>query len=125
MMVVFTAFLGMIISILGSLNERRREMAILRAIGARPFQVFALFVAEAAVLAVLGVALGTGILYLVVIFTWPMIEQVSGLYLVLSWPGLQEIIYLAIILAGGLLAGIIPAIRAYKMSLSDGLTIRV
>lgn len=125
MMVVFTAFFGMVISILGSLNERRREMAILRAIGARPFQVFALFVVEAAVLAILGVALGTGVLYLGVIFTWPMIEQATGLFLVLSWPGLQEIIYLAIILVGGLLAGIIPAVRAYKMSLSDGLTIRV
>ena len=125
MMVVFTAFFGMVISILGSLNERRREMAILRAIGARPLQVFSLFVTEAAVLAILGVVLGTGILYLVVIFTWPIIEQETGLFLVLSWPGLQEIIYLAIILAGGLLAGIIPAVRAYKMSLSDGLTIRI
>ncbi len=124
MMVVFTAFFGMVISILGSLNERRREMAILRAIGARPLQVFILFVAEAAVLAFLGILLGMGILYLIIFITWPMIEQASGLYLELSWPGSQEIVYILIIMAGGIVAGAIPAIRAYKMSLSDGLRIR-
>jgi putative ABC transport system permease protein len=42
-MVVFTAILGMTITILASLNERRREMAILRSIGAKPIQVFILF----------------------------------------------------------------------------------
>ncbi len=84
-----------------------------------------LIVAGGAVLAILGVMLGTGFLYLLLILTWPMIEQASGLYLVLSWPGEREVAYLAIILAGGLVAGIIPAIRAYKMSLLDGLTIRV
>ncbi|MCP4184627.1 MAG: FtsX-like permease family protein [Hyphomicrobiales bacterium] len=124
MMVVFTAFLGMIISILGSLNERRREMAILRAIGARPLQVFILFVAEAAVLALVGILLGMGLLYLIIFITWPMIEQASGLYLELSWPRSQEIVYILIIMAGGIVAGAIPAIRAYKMSLSDGLTIK-
>lgn len=125
MMVVFTAFFGMVISILGSLNERRREMAILRAIGARPLQVFSLYVVEAAVLAVLGVLLGTGVLYLVMMFAWPVIEQATGILLPLSWPGSREIIYLLIILAAGVIAGVIPAIRAYRMSLSDGLTIRV
>jgi len=125
LMVVFTAFFGMVISILGSLNERRREMAILRAIGARPFQVFILFVVEATVLAVVGIALGTGILYVIVLVTWPILEQATGLYLGLSWPGTQEIIYLLIILASGIIAGIIPAIRAYSLSLSDGLSIRL
>src|SRR5690606_33248942 len=53
-MVVLTAVLGMMTTMLATLNERRREMAILRAIGARPLHVFGLLVSEAAVLAVAG-----------------------------------------------------------------------
>lgn len=124
-MVVFTAFLGMIISILGTLNERRREMAILRAIGARPLQIFSLFVAEAAALAICGVGVGVAILYALLALTWTWIEKVSGLYLQFSSPGQQEYIYLLIIVFGGILAGGIPALRAYRLSVSDGLTVRI
>ncbi|MFK5981210.1 MAG: FtsX-like permease family protein [Rhizobiaceae bacterium] len=123
-MVVFTAFLGMIISILGTLNERRREMAILRAIGARPLQIFSLFVAEAAALAICGVVVGVAALYALLGLTWAWIEKTTGLYLQFEAPGQQEMVYLLIIVFGGILAGIIPAFRAYRMSVSDGLTVR-
>ncbi|MBL4600370.1 MAG: ABC transporter permease [Rhizobiaceae bacterium] len=123
-MVIFTAFLGMIISILGTLNERRREMAILRAIGARPVQIFGLFVAESAALAICGVVTGIALLYGLLAVTWASIEKATGLYLQFSAPGQQEYIYLLIIIIGGIVAGSIPALRAYKMSVSDGLTVR-
>ena len=56
--VVLAGLLGMLTAILTSLNERRREMAILRSVGARPGHVATLLVAEAAMLALAGVALG-------------------------------------------------------------------
>ena len=57
-MVVFTALLGMVISVLGSLNERRREMAILRSVGARPKHVFGLLLVEAVTLVFCGILSG-------------------------------------------------------------------
>lgn len=123
-MVVMTAFFGMIISILGTLNERRREMAILRAIGARPLQIFTLFVVEAALLAICGVLVGVTTLYALLAMSWEWIENASGLYLQFTSPSQQEIIYLIIIILGGILVGIIPAFRAYYMSMSDGLAIK-
>ena len=41
-MVVATALLGMVTMILTTLNERRREMAILRSVGARPRTILGL-----------------------------------------------------------------------------------
>ena len=58
-MVVATALLGMVTMILTTLNERRREMAILRSVGARPRTVLGLLMAEAGVLTLVGVGWGS------------------------------------------------------------------
>jgi len=123
-MVVFTAILGMIISILASLNERRREMAILRAIGAKPIQVFTLFTAEATTIAFLGVVIGFFGLYSILFLIQPFVESLTGLYINITLPERNEIILMVTIVAASILAGIIPALRAYRTSLSDGLMIR-
>ena len=62
-MVVLTALLGMVTMILTTLNERRREMAILRSVGATPVTILSLLATEAGVLTFLGTALGTALLY--------------------------------------------------------------
>ncbi len=62
-MVVATALLGMVTMMLTTLNERRREMAILRSVGARPRTILGLLMAEAGVLTVAGVLLGIVLLY--------------------------------------------------------------
>ena len=123
-LVVLTAILGMIISILASLNERRREMAILRAIGAKPIQIFTLFTAEATTIAFLGVVIGFFGLYSTLFIIQPFIENLTGLYLDITLPKWNEIILMVTIMGAAVLAGIIPALRAYRTSLSDGLMIR-
>ena len=123
-MVVFTAILGMIITILASLNERRREMAILRSIGAKPIQVFLLFSAEATTIAFLGVLIGFCALYAILFFIQPYIENLTGLYLEITAPEWNEILLMITIVGAAILASVVPALRAYKTSLSDGLMIR-
>ena len=56
--VVVSGLLGMLTMLLASLNERRREMAILRSVGARPAHIFGLFVFEATVLTAIGALTG-------------------------------------------------------------------
>ena len=123
-MVVFTAILGMVISILSSLNERRREMAILRAVGAKPIHVFALLTVEATTIATLGALIGFFCLYGCLFLLKPLIENLTGLYIEIVVPDWNEIALLFTIVIAGFLASILPAIRAYKKSLSDGLMIR-
>ena len=62
-LVVVVGLAGMLVALLTSLSERRREMAILRSVGARPAHVFALILGEAAFLTVLGIVLGAIALY--------------------------------------------------------------
>jgi putative ABC transport system permease protein len=123
--VVFAGMLGMLIAILTSLNERRREMAILRSVGARPRDIFVLLVAEAGALAFLGVLLGVVLTYAVLTLALPILERSFGLFIPMLGLSSTDLLLLSAVVLFGLLMGMAPAWRAYRNSLADGLTITV
>ncbi|ENM5902391.1 ABC transporter permease [Vibrio mimicus] len=123
--VVIAGLLGMLSSLLTSLQERRREMSILRAMGARPHHVFALLVSEASVLTLLGIALGVSMLYLLLAMAAPMIASQYGIQIALTGLTPYEWQLLGCVQLAGMVIGFIPALRAYRQSLSDGMTIRL
>ncbi|OED48130.1 peptide ABC transporter permease [Endozoicomonas sp. (ex Bugula neritina AB1)] len=124
-LVVIAGMLGMLTTILTSLNERRREMAILRSVGARPSHIFGLMMTESLIYAVAGTALGFVMLYGLLFAIQPLALRYTGLHIAVGAPGLFEIILAGIVLFSALVLGAIPAWRAYQNSLSDGLTVRV
>ncbi|APU32009.1 ABC transporter permease [Pseudomonas chengduensis] len=123
--VVLTGLIGMLTAILTSLNERRREMAILRSVGARPWHIASLLVLEAFTLALAGVAFGVALLYLGIAGSQGFVQANYGLYLALSAPSSYEWKLLGGILAAAVAMGSVPAWRAYRQSLADGLSIRL
>jgi putative ABC transport system permease protein len=114
----------MVTMILTTLNERRREMAILRSVGARPRTVLGLLTAEAGVLVVAGIALGVVLLYAALLLLQPYVDTVYGLHLPIDPPNRAELATLGAIAVAGCLAGLLPALRAYRLSLADGMTVR-
>jgi putative ABC transport system permease protein len=123
-MVVLTALIGMVTMILTTLNERRREMAILRSVGARPATILGMLVAESAALTVTGVLAGTALLYAALFALRPWIDSTYGLHLSINPLKLSEMLTLGGIVMAGVAAGLLPALRAYRLSLADGMTIR-
>ncbi|EGV1829424.1 ABC transporter permease [Vibrio parahaemolyticus] len=123
--VVIAGLLGMLSSLLTSLQERRREMAILRAMGARPRHVFSLLISEASLLTAAGIVTGVLGLYAILALLQPLIQQHYGINLTLSTLSAYEWILLSFVQCAGIVIGFIPAFRAYRQSLSDGMTIRI
>lgn len=123
--VVLAGLLGMLTAILTSLNERRREMAILRSVGARPRHIFTLLVSEAGLLATSGVVTGVALTYGLLAVARPLLEQRFGIFVEIAVTlrsGDTRVSCIAL----ALLMGLAPAWRAsYRNSLSDSLTIRV
>ena len=123
-MVILVGLTGMMTAILTSLNERRREIAILRSVGARPVDIFSLLMTESMVLVVAGIVWGVCILHLLIFLFAPMLQQSWGVVIkagMLSgkeWYMILNIIGLAIVI------GIVPGYRAYRYSLNDGLSVR-
>ncbi|NGN96131.1 ABC transporter permease [Grimontia sp. S25] len=123
--VVVAGLMGMLSSLLTSLNERRREMAILRGMGARPAHIFFLLVSEALFLTLLGIITGVTALLIMINLAAPFVLSQYGLQLSAAFLSPHEWTLIGIVLVAGFLVGMFPALRAYRQSLSDGMTIRI
>ncbi|OZG75497.1 peptide ABC transporter permease [Hahella sp. CCB-MM4] len=123
--VVVTGLLGMLTVIWSGLNERRREMAILRSVGARPYQIMGLLMVESGLLVSLGAGLGVVLLLLVLLVARPLILSVTGIQIGLDFLTLEDLYILLVIFLAGCLMGLVPAAKAYRLSVADGMTVRV
>jgi putative ABC transport system permease protein len=123
--VVSIGLCGMLLALMTSLNERRREMAILRSVGARPFHVFALIAGESVMLTVAGVITGIVSLYGILWVGRPLILSRFGLLIGLGGFSSYELILIFVVCLAGFFIGTIPAYRIYRYSLADGMTIRI
>ena len=115
---------GMLVALYSSLEARRREMAIFRAIGAGPRTIVALLVLESTLLSLLGCVIGVVLVYTGLLLGQQPLEQRFGLHLAIRPLGSTEWLYLAVVLLSGVIIGFVPAIKAYRTSLVDGLSPR-
>jgi putative ABC transport system permease protein len=124
-LVVVVGLSGMLVSLLTSLGERRREMAVLRSLGASPAQIFSLLLGEAAFLTATGILAGVVLLYAGLLAGQPWLESRLGLHIGVSWPSVAEWELVSVVGAAGLLIGLLPAWRSYRHSLADGMIVRI
>jgi len=124
-LVVIAGLAGMLTALLTSLNERRREMAVLRAVGAHNRDVFSLLVLESALLTAAGAALGVFLVNGLLFLFGGQIEARFGAPIAISGPSAYDLAIVGIVTGVGALLGFIPGWLAYRRSLSDGLTVRI
>jgi putative ABC transport system permease protein len=124
-MVVAVGLSGLVAVVLAGLGERRRELAILRSVGAHPRDVFLLLVAEGLFITVLGALTGVALLTLLTVLMGPLAQARFGLTIEAGWISVDELLLLSAVVGVGLIASLVPGYRAYKLSLADGLTPRL
>ncbi len=123
--VLLVGLLGMLVALYSTLQERRREMAILRSLGAGPGRIAALLVLESGLLALVGAVVGVALVYGLLVVGQGIAETHFGVYIPITAPKQLEWLYLGGVVVAGVLVGLIPAWRAYRNTLQDGLTIRL
>lgn len=123
-LVAAVSLLSLVAVVLAGLNERRRELAVLRAVGASPRQLMLLLTVEGAWVTIGGVVLGALAAAVAVQAAGPWVQTAFGIQLQWQAPGASEGGLMAAVLAAGMLASVIPAWRAYRWSLADGLSPR-
>ncbi len=123
-MVVVTALAGMMATLFSGLSARRREMAILRAMGASPRVIFGLLVFEAALISAVGAIFGTCLLYAGLVALQPILDTSLGIWIPISGLGLRDVTVIGTVIAAGAIVSVLPAWRAYRMSLADGMVVR-
>ena len=120
--VIAVVLIGMLTVLWSGLEERRHEMAVLRAVGARPRHVFLLIMGEAFLLTLGGVVMGAILAAVTLSLLESILVQHYGLSLSSAFSGTTIIPLLSGMLVAGLVAGLLPAVRCYQRSLSDGLS---
>jgi putative ABC transport system permease protein len=123
--VVAVGLIGMLIALYSSLEARRREMAILRAVGAGAPRIVTLLVLESGLLGLAGALGGVALVYALLAALKGFVESNFGLHLPIAPPTTTAWFYVAAVVVASFLIGVIPAIKAYRNSLADGLTVRI
>jgi len=123
--VIFTTLIGMTAIIFSSLNERRREMAIWRAMGASPKVVIGLLMLEALIISVMSIIVSTVMLFLTLYILQPWIDNTYGILVNIEMLAVKDIYIFMLFIIAASLVSLIPAIRAYWFSINDGMTIKI
>ena len=122
---LLACFSGMLTTLLSTLNERRREMAVLRATGAHPYQIVLLLVIESFFILLVGCLAGILLLYLIVWGIHPFLLEEYGVQVTMAPPDREQWRLIAIIISLGIVISLIPSFIAYRRSLQDGLAIKI
>ena len=123
-LVAVVSVAGLVAVILAGLDQRRRELAILRAVGAGPRTVAALLAIEGGLVTLAGIVLGVVLTAIALAVAGPAVLSHYGVVLRPLIVGAAEAQWLALLAAGGLLASAVPGWRAYRIALADGLQAR-
>jgi putative ABC transport system permease protein len=123
-LVALVSLAGLVAVVLAGLNERRRELAVLRAVGAGPRHVLALLALEGMLVTLAGALLGAAATAAAVVAAGPWLQQQFGIGLQAAAPAAGQWLLFAAVLVAGMLASLVPGWRAYRLSLADGLSPR-
>ncbi len=124
-LVMIVGLISMLIALMTSLNERRREMLILRALGASLKHVLGLILLETFIMSFLAVVFACLIKILLELSLGPWLQSRYGLYLQAPRFSVQEWVYILIMMVSALLISFIPAVRAMRSALKDGLSLKL
>jgi len=112
-LIVVVALIGVMVAIYNTMGSRRREFAVLRALGARRRTILGLVTCESAVLALLGGLAGLGLATVLIYAVSGKVQTETGVNLSSSF-GMAELQLLIAVTLAGALAGLVPALSAYR-----------
>ncbi|TVP97369.1 MAG: FtsX-like permease family protein [Planctomycetaceae bacterium] len=115
------AAMSILVGIYNSMNDRRRDIAVMRALGARRDAVTSIILLESLLIAIIGSIAGWVLAHAAILIASPMIESYTGV-----WPGFFrvsqfEFLVLPLVLLLATLAGLLPATIAYRTDVSRNL----
>jgi putative ABC transport system permease protein len=123
-LVAVLSLASLVAVVLAGLNERRRELAVLRAVGAGPRHVLLLLAAEGVLVTLAGALLGAALAGAGVLLAGPLLQSQFGITLSTAAPSAAQWGLFGAVIVAGMLASLVPGWRAYRLSLADGLSPR-
>ncbi len=122
LLVCLVSAVSILVSIYNSMNERTRDIAVMRALGASRDTVLAVILCESCLIAIAGGMIGWIGGHAIAAVLSPLIESRTGVkisFMSIHYP--NELWTIPSLMIVGILAGLIPAIVAYRTDVSKSL----
>lgn len=120
-LVLLVAAISIAVAMYNTMNERRREIAIMRSLGARRWQIAVIVLLEAALLSLLGAVLGVLLCHIVAWASQTMVEDLVGVHMDWTAFSLAELWLILGVTCLGAVAGILPAAKGSMTQVADNL----
>lgn len=120
-LVVFVAVISILVSIYNSMNERKRDIAIMRSLGARRNTILNIILTEGFIISFIGGSLGIIASHLLIFLFRDTISNTAGIQISGTAINLFELYILAGTVLLGLVVTIIPALKAYNTDVAGNL----
>lgn len=120
-LVLLVAAVSITVAIYNTMNERRREIAIMRSLGARRMQILTIITGEAALLSFFGAVLGLVVCHSAEFFMRALVEDLTGVYLDWSIFRPWEFWLVLGVTGIGAIAGLAPAVKGSMTQVADNL----
>src|SRR5690606_13808058 len=105
---------SVLIAIYNTMEDRKRDISVMRALGARKTQIFRIIILEAIVICTLGSIIGLFMGHLIVYYVTPHLADVAGIVISAFAFDTTQLFYIVLVIVFGALVGLIPAIKAYQ-----------
>jgi len=122
LLVSILALLFLFVALLSALRERRRDLALLRCLGATRRTVLGLILCESMVMTAAGALTGIALGHAIVAIGSELIRVETGLHFSAAYISTADICILPSLLVLGLAAALLPALQAYKLGVLKNLT---
>ena len=120
-MVIISSFIGMTAILYSTLNGRRKEMALLRIVGASPYTIFTLMITEALIIAISSIFISIFLIQILALIFFPILDQNFGLYLESKFLSVKDLLFLLSVLFLSVIVSIFPSLKASKDSINEGI----
>jgi putative ABC transport system permease protein len=121
-LIIVVSGVGIFVSIYNSMSDRKREIAVMRALGARRRTVFSIIVAESVLLCALGGFAGLALGHALVFVASPIIEARTDVMIDPFFFESHELIILPALLVLAVVVGLVPGLTAYRADVARGLS---
>ncbi|MDP6964083.1 MAG: FtsX-like permease family protein, partial [Planctomycetota bacterium] len=113
LLVIVVALAGVLVAIYNSMGARRKEFAVLRALGASRSTIITIVTFESSVIAAVGAVIGLSFAFVFLVALSSHVHEFSGVKLHATI-GIEHLKIVAAVIAAGGLAGLVPALEAYR-----------
>ncbi len=121
-LVVIVALFGILVAIYNTMEERKRDIAIMRSLGASRGTILRIILLEAAFICFMGSLVGLILGWSASAVVAPYLINSAGIFIEPFTFSLNHALVLMILIGLGIIAGTIPALKAYRTDVASHLT---